>query len=68
MTEILCQLETPVADMPTVSLMFAMCPNKWTGVIFSGFRDLRCRDFAYRGFGEQSPLFVQLPILDFAMG
>jgi hypothetical protein len=68
MTEILCQLETPVADMPTVSSMFATCPNKWTTVIFSRFRDLRCRDFAYRGFGEQSPSLVQLPIPDFAIG
>jgi hypothetical protein len=68
MTEILYQIETPVADMPTISSMFVTCLNKWTTVIFSRFHDLRCQDFAYQGFGEQSPLLVQLPIPDFAMG
>jgi hypothetical protein len=68
MTEILCQLETPVDDMPMVSSMFSMCPNKCTTVICLRFHDLRCRDFTYRGFVEQSPSLVQLPILDFAMG
>jgi hypothetical protein len=40
-TKKLCQLETPVAEMPTVSSMSATCPNEWTTVIFSGFRDFR---------------------------
>jgi hypothetical protein len=40
--QILCQLETSVAEMPTVSSISAMCPNEWTTVIFSGFRDFRC--------------------------
>jgi hypothetical protein len=40
-TQILCQLETPVAEIPTVSSISATCPNEWTAVIFSGFRDFR---------------------------
>jgi hypothetical protein len=41
MTQILCQLEAPVAEIPTVSSISAMCPNEWTVVIFSGFQDFR---------------------------
>jgi hypothetical protein len=68
MKEILYQLETPIVDMSMVSSMFATCLNKWTAVIFSRFHNLRCQDFAYQGFGEQSPSLVQLPIPDFVMG
>jgi hypothetical protein len=111
LTQLLCQLETPDAETPTVSSMSATCPVKWTAVILSLFRESRFREFrtlvatvfqnrelrnadltalgsaatcplrwtAHKSsrdfaisrigvFGVQSPLLVQLPITDFAMG
>jgi len=45
---ILCQLETPVANMPMVSSMSTMCPNKLIARILSLFRESQFRDF-HRG-------------------
>jgi hypothetical protein len=40
MTRILYQLETPVAEMPMVSSIFAMCLSEWTTMIVFLFREL----------------------------